>query len=241
MVQIEDRVLLMERRLNRYRLFCVTAVLLAAACASIGLAAPSVNPVVRARELQVVDDGGSTVLRLFADERGGVLLLNKTDGKTAIEIRQGEWAGTVQTFTIDNKLAIALSAVQEERSGHPKTYSGTIYIADPEKGSIAQRLSPYDCEFSGTQTFDSVRCQRLGVFTRSFEKSHLSYTDKEACVIGVGKNGASITLRDTKGNNRAILGSVALKDTQTDLVVSKPESSLMLFNEQGAVVFEVPR
>lgn len=49
-----------------------------------------------------------------------------------------------------------------------------------------------------------------------------------------------LALKNATGDNRVVLGSAALKQTQTGVIEKRPLSSLVLFNEKGNVIWQAP-
>ncbi len=51
---------------------------------------------------------------------------------------------------------------------------------------------------------------------------------------------ASLELYDKDGNKRAVLGSTSLETTDTGTVTKTAESSLVLFDKKGKVIWKAP-
>ena len=58
--------------------------------------------------------------------------------------------------------------------------------------------------------------------------------------ISGGNGNPRISVLDKYGNSRAVLGCAALKAASTELVETKPESSISLFNEDGKMIWAAP-
>ena len=58
--------------------------------------------------------------------------------------------------------------------------------------------------------------------------------------LETGKDGPRLTLQDAKHTERAVLGTVKLKDKDTGSIEVRAPSSLALFNEKGTVVWSAP-
>jgi hypothetical protein len=54
------------------------------------------------------------------------------------------------------------------------------------------------------------------------------------------RNGPSLTISDEQGHDRTVLGHAELKDVRTGSVEQRPASSLILFGEDGRVIWKVP-
>jgi len=59
-------------------------------------------------------------------------------------------------------------------------------------------------------------------------------------VVSVGDDGPRLSLADKDSKTRAILRSTRLKDPRTGSVAPRPPSSLVLFGEQGDVLWQAP-
>ncbi len=59
--------------------------------------------------------------------------------------------------------------------------------------------------------------------------------------ITVGKDETAVSVFDERHNLRATLGSVGLETKKTGSKITRPPSSLVLFDKEGAVIFEAPR
>jgi len=66
------------------------------------------------------------------------------------------------------------------------------------------------------------------------------YDKKPRALWQVGKNANKIELCDPKGNTRAVLGTTDISTIATGESHSRKESSLVLFGEDGKVVFSAP-
>lgn len=75
------------------------------------------------------------------------------------------------------------------------------------------------------------------------EKSFLGFTPPSNIRIGASESnspGPAIILRDRNRNLRAVLGATDLREAKSDAQIQRPPSSLVLFNEQGKVVWQAP-
>lgn len=59
--------------------------------------------------------------------------------------------------------------------------------------------------------------------------------------ITVGKDETAVSVFDERLNLRATLGSVDLETKKTGSKITRPPSSLVLFDKEGTVIFEAPR
>lgn len=63
---------------------------------------------------------------------------------------------------------------------------------------------------------------------------------KSRAYLGLDDDGASLTLSDSIGKQRAVLGKVTTVDKITDTTTETPEASLKLFNKDGKTIFQAP-
>ena len=65
--------------------------------------------------------------------------------------------------------------------------------------------------------------------------------DGDTVELNSAKGRASVFLRDAEGKDRAALGSTLLKTLSTGALIQQPVSSLVLFDEKGNVISQIPR
>ncbi len=58
--------------------------------------------------------------------------------------------------------------------------------------------------------------------------------------VGVGPDGAAVSLLDSEKKDRGVLGNVSLKTKKTGVVEKRPESSLVIFGTAGKVIWSAP-
>lgn len=81
----------------------------------------------------------------------------------------------------------------------------------------------------------------LGVGEDAIEKPHLGLYGEDAQVtLTTAANGAAINLLDKNGKTRSTLGHTELKNQRTGSVEKRSTSSLVLFGEDGKVIWEAP-
>jgi len=70
----------------------------------------------------------------------------------------------------------------------------------------------------------------------------LSHGSKQRAVVGLDLDGSpEIALSDEAGKQRAILGRTSLEETPTGMMsMRRPESSLVLFDKDGKVIWQAP-
>ena len=70
---------------------------------------------------------------------------------------------------------------------------------------------------------------------------HVSLFDKHAEIrVDIGVRDPAVSLYDTDGRLRAALGATKLEMTRTGPVEQTPESSLVLFDKEGKVLWRAP-
>jgi len=81
----------------------------------------------------------------------------------------------------------------------------------------------------------------VGGLTISSHSVVLQEKDTIRAALGLSPEGLpSLALYDKDGMSRAELGSTSLETTQTGAVEKRPESSLVLFDKKGKVIWEAP-
>jgi len=63
---------------------------------------------------------------------------------------------------------------------------------------------------------------------------------KPRASLAVWEDGPSLRLRDAKGKDRAVLGTTSTKTIKTGVVHQRPESSLVLLDKDGEVLWSAP-
>ena len=67
-----------------------------------------------------------------------------------------------------------------------------------------------------------------------------SIVKENAAKLFVGKSGVNLSLYDGNGRLRTVLGSTTFKDQKRGMIIKRPLSSLVLFNNIGDVVLQTP-
>ncbi len=80
--------------------------------------------------------------------------------------------------------------------------------------------------------------------TRLFDRDVAKYialmNKSGISLVTTSREGSQIELRDPNGKSRAVLGSASLETTHTGAVTKRAESSLVLFDKQGKVLWKAP-
>jgi hypothetical protein len=92
--------------------------------------------------------------------------------------------------------------------------------------------------------YGDERIPRLWVGNILLDQSELrifSEDRKRRTTLSIPPDGsASLELYDKEGNKRAVLGSISLESSRTETVTKIAESSLVLFDKEGKVIFNAP-
>ncbi len=92
--------------------------------------------------------------------------------------------------------------------------------------------------------YGDERLPRLWVGNILLDRSELrifSEDRKRRTTLAISPDGsASLELYDKDGNKRAVLGSTSLETTRTGTVTKTAESSLVLFDKKGKVLWKAP-
>jgi hypothetical protein len=108
---IESRLMILERRVNRYRLSSVVLGLALVGLAGIAATAPTgVSPEVRTHRLAIVDDKGRETAHITSAPHGGLLTLVHTNGMPAIRMGAGELGGKLTVFDAKGEPNVQASA-----------------------------------------------------------------------------------------------------------------------------------
>ena len=133
----------------------------------------------------------------------------------------------------------AKGKVRAELSGH----DGSLSLYD-EKGHL--RISLWTGLDSQLEFLDA-RKQPVVTFGSLDGKGYLylyksdnKYGYRASVRLDMKYKGPRISLRDERNQDRAVLGSIPLKKMNTDEVVTRPESSLVLINKDGKVLRSLP-
>ena len=206
-----DRVEVENRRLKRAG---VGALAVIAAVVLMGQATPPKAPkVVEADEFLLRDAKGN--VRAMLGFRGGAPLLSFYDEEQTLRIGLGFTTDGLPTVTILSK-------------------SGNIRSSLTVLANDTTALHLYD----RTEKAHAV----LAVEADGTPSFSLFGKDKEGTVIlGVDSGGVSgLTLSDKSGITRAVLGSISLETEGTGVIEKRPESSLVLFDKAGKVLWSAP-
>lgn len=113
-----------------------------------------------------------------------------------------------------------------------------------KSGNIRSSLTVLANDTTALHLYDRTEKARavLAVGADGTPSFSLFGKDKDGSVVlGVDNGGVSgVTLSDRRGIARAVLGSISLETGRTGVVEKRPESSLVLFDKDGKLVWSAP-
>ncbi len=124
-----------------------------------------------------------------------------------------------------------------------KGQPGLVLGRSPKKRLVA---GPLGLRVSGEFGYTVVSGHTLGAFAdehNGVSIGNLLIVMKRAGEERIVLNligGAAITLNDSSGRQRAVVGSHAWQNTQTGAQVTEPESAIALWDEEGSALFRAP-
>jgi hypothetical protein len=164
---------------------------------------------------------------LVAGLIGGVISdrVAKATGKKVIEaeeFRVVDKAGKVRASLNADEVASAL--ILYDANGEPRATIGVI--------KHKSLLALYDV--------NSKQRANIGADNDSSTLSFFDDNGKPRAIIGAIKNNPAVELYDAEGDRRAALGAANLVGPKTSTAMNRSESSLVLFNKKGDVLWAAP-
>jgi len=230
----------------------------------VAAAAPA-GRVVTANEFDLVDDSGKIRARLsLADAGGGKLSLYDMQGQEhasiAADVLGGEVVLSNRKFPApENRWRVVLSS--EALSGgaeltfqHPETFP-EVYLSANEHGTSLnlqgldhkQTIEIDNTDFNGrpfVSLWDHNGMERASLQLDRKGNPSISLSDGEEHTrssLELSESGdPSLSLFDAKGKERAALGNTSLENTVTGFKELRSTSSLVLFREDGKVLWSAP-
>lgn len=182
--------------------------------ATMGSPATAVADVVRARKFEMVDTAGKVRARL-EDFSGPQLALSDDKGQLRVTLGSGPGG------------SVALHLRDEQGQGR-------VVLSFISGLSGGPSLSLRDSEGK----------EQAGLYTFSRGQPSLFMQDgagKWRAALGLDGGGRpSLTLSDAAGNPRAVLGVTSTVTIKTGQTTTRPESSLVLFDKDGKVMWQAP-
>ncbi len=161
----------------------------------------------------------------------GLTLYNPTNGK---EVAQLSGSSGIPMISLKGKKADATLAILGDniiqldlKYGRPQHHAITLWVDD-----VSAYFSISD-EKSGRATLSLY--ESGGPTLRLSDKK-----GKERVYLSLDEDKPTLRLYDKKGKLRAALGMAGIEMTRTGTIVQRPESSLVLFDKKGKVIWSAP-
>ncbi len=192
---------------------------------------PAVPEVVRARRFEVVDKDGNTRVRLGPGMKK-------------------DWDMPVDGLVLYDGTGKARAALWVFPNGSTELalYDG----AERQRVSLAalSLAVPFGVEHTGSEAnaqlkfLDSAGNPRAGLSLHSDGGPWLDFQDATGMIRAslnlMDDSSPSLRLWDKKGTSRAVLGTTSLRTVKTAEVRMRPESSVVLFDKDGTVIWQAP-
>ena len=181
----------------------------------------SIKPqkVIEAKEFRVVDENGGTLATLG-------LGIKKEYGSPGVELR-------MFTAAYGKKSGIMITAEESHSSMN-------IYGND-SNNNIGIEMKVFNSSPLGSSGFASLQVGYSGIDLDAILKGEKIVEENKSYIeLSSGKSGATLGLFDKEGKSRSILGSINLETTKTGEISKRPESSLVLFDKDGKVIWSIP-
>lgn len=211
---MNERLDRLERENRHVKRVGVAALATITAVILTGQAAPPRAPKVVEADEFVLRDGKGAV-RAMLGFRGGAPLLSFYDEEQTLRVGLGFTPAGLPTVAIlskDGNIRSSLTVLANDTTA--------LYLYDQNERPHAVLAVKTD----GTPS--------LSVFGK----------DKEGtAILGIdGKGVSGLTLSDQSGITRAVLGSISLETRDTGVIETRPESSVVLFDNAGKVIWSAP-
>jgi hypothetical protein len=215
------------------------AALVAAAIATVVALVAIIKPkgggsVVEAERFVVHDKAGRVRAKLGVspDETGVELKLLAPDGKERADLFASPIASLFTLFDESGEAAIDMSVTSLVSAFHvDETRSGNRFAVSVRDGKVELGLAKRD---GGNVKFavGDTGAPYLALFDKHHQRIGLAVDETAGA--------SALTLSDQDGQERAILGSTELETPKTGETERTAESSLVLFDKQGQVMFQAP-
>ena len=254
---IVHRVETLERQNRRIRLVGVLALAACVAAAIVGQVQPKPSPprVIEAEQFILRDKDGKARGRLSFNEFFGANLY-LTSGANTVML----WASESSSYLhLESGFTASLSASEEsvefKMNDNPDTTAQrrrlTELKAVPKWEDLIKTPRPPrvqlwadGSEASGLTLADKRGTSKVSLGTEADGMASVGISDMDGQIrglLGVGADGRpSVELWDKDGERRAALGTTGLKVEKTGEERTLAESSLVLFDKDGRVIFKAP-
>ncbi len=136
-----------------------------------------------------------------------------------------------------------------DKKGQPRAALSVTEAGEPslrlrdKKGQIRATLYLPDTGGPSFSLGDKNGQLRAGLFLTDNGEPFLRLGDKNGqprAALFSDTEGPSLQLQDKNGRIRAVLGHIELEKLRTGTIIKKPASSLILFRENGKIIWETP-
>ena len=221
---------------------------------------PAVADVVRARRFEVVDAAGKerAVLGVFSDDVTALRVYDATgkmmlmglgvtrDDEAGLGLRDaaGKLRAGLNVTSDGSPLLLLLDAAEKARAGLRILPTGVPMLdLNDTAGEIRMSLSVSSDSGPVFRLFDAAGKMGAGLgMTPDGIPGLVLYDTAEHGRAGMvmTSDGPTLELRDAGRNLRAVLGTTSVKSEKPGEATSRPESSLMLFDKDGKVMWQAP-
>jgi hypothetical protein len=261
LLELGQRLERVERSVRRYRAALGIAGLLFAGCLLVtagffatghALTSTSAPAQIVARSFVLVDANGRTRAKLWVDDLLGETCFWLYDQTGTARVILGTTAPALQLLDKAGKLLVALGGdfgtpfiTLFDKAERPlvdlSTVGGPALQLYDKAGKPRAALTT---EGDATGLVLRDKAGKLGVALEDGDGVPrlvlYDTAEKARAALGAGNHGALLALYDKAEKIRAALGTTELKNTATGSTETRAESSLVLFNQRGRVLWEAP-
>lgn len=265
--ELNERLENLEKRTRRARLFTLSVLLAGGALLIVGQAAPKgAKPdgkrVIEADEFVVRDERGNVRVRIYANGGNAGIALVGGEGKSSVSLvatQEMGWSGltaysedagfeataSVLAKRNDSEIAVKRTPSEFAKKKRDAIRDGTFAELYFKKGGellVGDEVSLFVRNNSMGVTAEHDGKERFHWMV-SPESTEIVLMDKDSKVRGlwdVEDGEPALTLMDSAGKSRLILGVIGLKDMKYGTKIRRSESSIMLFGEDDKIAFSAP-
>jgi hypothetical protein len=190
--------------------------------------------VIRAEEFQLVDSDGTVYASLSRPFGGATLSLSDKEGIPAL---------TLGNLSGENGLWLQRGPLPFAKFSRENS-TGNVWLQLRDENMLLRAALDYRSGNPALTLFHDQQMVQLGLGVTSDGSPVITMTDrngKRRVNVQVDQSGnASIQIKDANGNDRAVLGATELVGIQTGSVELRPDSSLVLFDRDGKVLYSIP-
>lgn len=169
-----------------------------------------------------------------------LMLENTTVGRALLRVEEQEAQLNLTSLSSSNKEAeIALTTEKDFGANLHLTF--TDHSSESEKSvDLAANSLPYLIISSRKEFFSKDQADRSGKKELSKEEAIRRLIAHTHIGLGIESSGPNLSINDEHGALRTVLGTTQLKDPRTGSVETRSPSSLVLFGENGKVIWQAP-